>query len=104
MAKLAANEHEKRHMGILKGRPCALCQLGGKTEVHHIINGYRLGHLFTLPLCSICHEHIKDKTDENNLIRQLVARKQLYSELNLDCPPYISKIPYINRLMAEAGL
>lgn len=91
-------------MGILKKQSCVFCRSCINVEVHHIINGYRLGHFFTLPLCHTCHERIKNKTGEDNLVRQLVARKKLYAELNLYCPVYISKIPYLNNLMAEAGV
>lgn len=104
MSRPAATAAEKAHMGFLKKLPCVCCRSYLNIEVHHIVNGYRCGHLYTIPLCHNCHERIKNKVDENNLIRQLVWRKDLYTQFNLDCPPYVSKIPYINKLMAEAGL
>lgn len=53
--KLPATREEKIHMGQVKSLPCAVCGLMGKTEVQHLVNGYRLGHFFTIPLCIYCH-------------------------------------------------
>ena len=53
--KKPANKEEKARMGKVAQLPCCVCG-DYPVEVHHITQcGRRLGHMFTLPLCTEDH-------------------------------------------------
>ena len=55
---------EARRMGILKmDVGCIACRLDGRgyepPDIHHLLNGYRIGHSATIPLCRRHHDAVK---------------------------------------------
>ena len=55
---------EARRMGILKmDVGCIACRLDGRgyepPDIHHLLNGYRIGHSATIPLCRTHHDGVK---------------------------------------------
>ena len=55
---------EARRMNILKmDVGCIACRLDGRgyepCDIHHLLNGYRMGHEATIPLCRAHHDAVK---------------------------------------------
>lgn len=63
-----ATKAEKEHMALVKSLPCVVCyeeqydwdkypfhRIQGTSEYDHLVDGYRLGHMFGLPLCTAHH-------------------------------------------------
>lgn len=52
-----ASRKERSHLTLIKSLPCCACGKAAPSQAHHICEGgKRLGHMFTLPLCFLCHE------------------------------------------------
>ena len=60
--QIAATAEELRHLALIHEQPCCVCPPGWQpspTEAHHMtLNGKRMGHLFTLPLCGYHHRGV----------------------------------------------
>ena len=57
---------EKKRMAAIAEMGCIVCRkyFGVFTEaaVHHLVDGYRRGHMFTIPLCGHHHQGIPPGT------------------------------------------
>jgi hypothetical protein len=89
----------------LKLHGCIACKKDGypyvPAEMHHLVEGYRLGHDFTIPLCAWHHRQVPDipvkkpsvaKTDEirgpslvskRRFIDHYGTERQLLEEINI---------------------
>ena len=55
--KRKATKAESDYMGQVAQLPC--CNCGARpVQVHHWVNGGRLGHYYTMPLCLPCHAEV----------------------------------------------
>ena len=59
MAKSITAAHRKR-FAALREAGCITCRPRGYREpaIHHLVEGNRLGHDFTIPLCPWCHQGV----------------------------------------------
>lgn len=50
-----ATKEELDHLAWIKSECCEACGSFPPVEAHHLVEGKRLGHYYTLPLCVYCH-------------------------------------------------
>lgn len=80
MAKKKPTKDESERMAKVSQLPCIICNRPPVSEVHHITQcGRRLGHMFTLPLCTNCHRG----DDGFSGINRSAWDKSLENQLNL---------------------
>lgn len=111
-----ANRLEKAHMELVKSMPCIICApwwfddpecisrdnwknnppSNFNTEYDHMVDGYRLGHMFGIPLCHFHHEGKKgygpkeyhwDSSKRN----QWLLLEKVYKVLGKEIPKYNPK-------------
>ena len=55
---------QQRRFQDLQELGCITCRLSGRgyraPQIHHLVEGYRLGHDYTIPLCAWCHQGLPD--------------------------------------------
>ena len=90
-------------MALIKSLPCCVCEEYDKklvfgVECHHIVNGYRLGDLFCLPLCYKHHRgeygfsgSKRDESWDMSLENQLRLHKKIWKKMGLEAPEYTPK-------------
>lgn len=113
MSRKSANKAEKNHMDSVKRLPCIICREGWYdslinigiiikelgnivSEYDHIIDGYRLGHMFGIPLCKNHHEGKKGYGPkeyhwDSSKINQWKLLEKVYKVLGKAIPAYTPK-------------
>lgn len=96
--KKPATKQEKEFMMRVKQLNCVVCNAPPPSEFHHIVSGYRLGHMWGLPLCTGCHRGDNGFSGNNrgawdkSLDNQLKLMAVVYKQLNLEIPHRVNKI------------
>ncbi len=111
--KKAATKSEKAHMELVKQLLCVVCHedwydetialgvrfSGGKqnlSEYDHLVDGYRLGHMFGNPLCKPHHDGKKGYGDpvyhwDSSKPNQWKYLEKVYKVLGKEIPEYKTK-------------
>lgn len=109
--KKPATKAEKEFMAKVKSMPCIICQpfyfgiYGGnglieggpwRSEFDHMVDGYRLGHMFGLPLCKLHHEGKKGYGPkeyhwDSSKPNQWKLLEKVYKVLGKEIPEYNPK-------------
>lgn len=80
-----ATKLEKAHLEWVKSQPCICCCKPPPSIAHHIVEGKRLGHYFTIPLCDLHHKDelgigkgkLSVHKDKENFIKEFGTELQL---------------------------
>lgn len=109
MSKKVTTKAEKAHMELVKSLPCVVCKeylyetnaalvLFGSydSEYDHLVDGYRLGHMFGIPLCKDHHEGKKGYGPkqyhwDSSKPNQWKLLEKVYKVLGKEIPEYNPK-------------
>lgn len=107
-----ATKAEKEHMALVKTLPCVVCFLDlydvmiehkkynplqgySNSEYDHLVDGYRLGHMYGLPLCTNHHlakkRYKKGWEWDSSKPNQWRLLEKVYRVLGREIPPYNPK-------------
>ena len=107
----AATKAERAHMELVKSLPCVACHEGWydalimrkeivthwceHSEYDHMVDGYRLGHMFGLPLHPNCHigkkGHSGGRRWDSSKPNQWRLLEKVYKVIGKEIPPYNPK-------------
>lgn len=104
MAKKPINQLDRERFYLLKNHyGCAACRhlgISGHTvEIHHLVEGYRLGHQFTIPLCIWHH-----RGERENLAVTMERMRQFFGpSLAREKKAFVSKFGSERELLEEVN-